>query len=180
MKKGGFTLLETIVVVAIIGLTLPVIFAIIFTLMRQQVKIYQLSQTKREGDYLINIMENTIRNRAVANYSSEVLSDANVVCKDESSAFADPYFLDEDNKFFSYKLIGTKVSSDSANPADLTSSKTVVSNFSISCTRNSIFSPPSVFLSFDICYDTISGNCITDRPEEVASLHYQTKIKLRK
>ena len=67
MKKfnKGFTLIETIVVIAVIGLTLPVLFATILTLMRQQIKIYRLSQVKREGDYIINLMENTIRNRAV-------------------------------------------------------------------------------------------------------------------
>ncbi|EKE14302.1 MAG: hypothetical protein ACD_12C00581G0001, partial [uncultured bacterium] len=61
MEKS-FTLIETIVVVAVIGLTLPVLFAIIFILMREQVKINRLSQIKKEGDYIITLMENTIKN----------------------------------------------------------------------------------------------------------------------
>ena len=177
MKKG-FTLIETIVVIAVIGLTLPVLIGTIFILIRQQTKIIRLSQVKREGDYVINLMENTIRNRAVTIYKLPVLDDANIVCKGEivGSSWSNPYFLDEDKQFFSYKLNGITVASDSANPADLTSSKTIVSNFSISCLRNSIYSPALIILSFDICY---SGGCTLTRPEELASMHYQTRIKLR-
>lgn len=182
MKKS-FTLIETIVVIAVIGLTLPVLIGTIFILVRQQTKIIRLSQVKREGDYVINLMENTIRNRAVTIYKLPVLDDANIVCKGEivGSSWSNPYFLDEDKQFFSYKLNGTQqVASDSANPADLTSSKTVVSNFSISCSRNSIYSPASILLGFDICYNTGSGVCTSTRPEESTSiLHYQTRIKLR-
>jgi len=79
MKKS-FTLIETIVVIAVIGLTLPVLFATILTLMRQQIKIYRLSQVKREGDYIINLMENTIRNRAVTVHSEQP-TDNNLVCQ---------------------------------------------------------------------------------------------------
>lgn len=181
--KKAFTLIETIVVIAVIGLTLPVLFATILILMRQQVKIYRLSQAKREGDYLINIMENTIRNRAVTIYKSAVINDSNIVCQDAPNSYSSPtsdlYFLDEAKQFFGYKLNGATVASDSANPVNLTSSKIIVSNFSISCLRNTIYSPPSVLLGFDICYNTGSGLCTSTRPEEVTSIHYQTRIKLR-
>jgi type II secretory pathway pseudopilin PulG len=175
MKKT-FTLIETIVVVAVIGLTLPVLFAIIFTLMRQQVKIYRLSQVKREGDYLISIMNTTIKNRAVSIYKSNILSDANIVCEGAGSSYSSPlYFLDEDQQFFGYEIDGNKVASTSAYPnVNLTSNKTIVSGLSIDCLRNTIYSPPSVLISFTIQYNTIST-----RPEETSSLYYQTRIKLR-
>ena len=173
--KRSFTLIETIVVVAVISLTLPVIFAIIFTLMRQQIKIYHLSLVKREGDYVINLMENTIRNRTVTLHSAVPADDTNIVCKDASSSYPNPYFFDKDNQFFSYALNGIAIASASANPdADLTSNKTVVSGFSIDCSRNTVYSPPSVSISFTIQYNTTST-----RPEEIASLHYQMRIKLR-
>jgi type II secretory pathway pseudopilin PulG len=181
--KRSFTLIETIVVVAVIGLTLPVLFAIIFTLMRQQVKIYRLSQVKREGDYVINLMENTIRSRAVTIHSG-VPSDANIVCKDAGIPSASSlYFLDEDKQWFGYLFNSNSIASKSADlthpSIDLISSKTVVSNFSISCSRSSLYSPASILLSFDICYNTGSG-CTSIRPEEITSiLHYQTRIKLR-
>lgn len=182
MKKNkGFTLIETIVVIAVIGITLPVLFAIILTLMRQQIKIYRLSQVKREGDYLINIMENTIKGRAITIYKSTTIIDSNIVCNDLvpvyplSGMVDNLYFLDESRQFFGYKLDVDKVALASANPdIDLTSSKVIVSGFSIDCSRNTIYSPPSVSISFTVQYNTTST-----RSEETASMHYQTIIKLR-
>jgi prepilin-type N-terminal cleavage/methylation domain-containing protein len=183
MKKG-FTLIETIVVVAVIGLTIPILFAILFTLMRQQVKIYQLSQIKREGDYIINIIDNTIRNRAVIIYKSDTIIDSNIVCNDLVPAYPPLlsgttvdklYFLDKNNVWFGFKQIGTIIYSSSVtSDVSLTSSKTGISGFSISCNRNTVYSPPSVSISFNISYNTTSG-----RPEETTSMYYQTRIKLR-
>lgn len=186
MKKS-FTLIETIVVIAVIGLTLPVLFAIIFTLMRQQVKVYRLSQVKREGDYIINLMENTIRNRAVTVHSDQP-TDGNQVCQIENYPLSGTvdhlYFLDEDKQWFGYLFENNSIASKSAdldNPTyPLTSSKILVDNtFSISCSRNSAYSPASILLNFDICYDTVLPNCASTRPEETTSLHYQMRVKLR-
>jgi len=193
MKKfnKGFTLIETIVVIAVIGLTLPVLFVIILTLMKQQVKIYRLSQVKREGDYIINLLENTIRNRAVTIHSGQP-SDANIVCQNAdyplSGTVDNLYFRDEDKQWFGYLFENNSIASKSAdldNPPNvltspLTSSKILVNNtFSISCSRNSTYSPAAILLGFDICYDSGAGVCTSTRPEEVASIHYQTRIKLR-
>lgn len=186
--KVSFTLIETIVVIAVIGLTLPVLFAIIFTLMRQQVKVYRLSQVKREGDYIINLMENTIRNRAVTVHSGQP-TDGNIVCQDGDSGTTNYlYFLDEDKQWFGYSFESNSIASKSAdldNPPNdltfpLTSSKILVdSTFSISCSRTSAYLPVSILLDFDICYDTGSGTCASTRPEEITSIHYQMRVKLR-
>lgn len=183
MKKA-FTLIETIVVIAVIGLTFPVLFAIILTLMRQQVKIYRLSQIKRGGDYLINIMENVIKDNAITIHTATPPNDANIICKNVgiSASSTSLYFLDKNKQWFGYLATSNSVASTSANlasPINLTSSKTIVSNFSIYCSRNAIYSAPSVLLSFDICYETGSGVCTGTRPEEITSMHYQTRIKLR-
>lgn len=183
MKKS-FTLIETVVVVAVIGLTLPILFTIILTLMKQQLKIYRLSQVKRGGDYLINIMENIIRDNAITIHTTTPPSDANIICKNigTSASGTSLYFLDKNKKWFGYLATGNSVASTSANlasPINMTSSKTIVSNFSIYCSRNSIYSPASILLGFDICYDTGGGICTSTRPEEITSIHYQTRIKLR-
>jgi len=183
MKKS-FTLIETIVVIAVIGLTLPVIFAIIFSFINQQVKIYRLSQTKRDGDYLINIMENTIRNNAISVHSARPADDTNIICNNvgTSPSGTSLYFLNKNKQWFGYLATGNSVASASVNLAsaiNLTSSKTLVSNFSIYCSRNTVYSAPSILLSFDVCYITSGGSCTSTRPEEIASMHYQTRIKLR-
>ena len=89
--KKGFTLIETIVVVAVIGLTLPVIFSIFFVLFQQQTKIYRLNTVKKEGDYVINLIENTIRDDAVTILSSNspIPPDAtNLKCANDSTSYS--------------------------------------------------------------------------------------------
>lgn len=185
MKKG-FTIIETIVVIAVIGITLPVLFAIIFTLMRQQLKINRLSEIKREGDYVSSVIENTIKDRAISIHSGLPVNDSTKICETALS-FSTPttslYFLDKNESWFGYQFSGNKLASESAdlvNPSiDLNSSKVLISNFSISCSRNTVYSAPLIQISFDVCYDTGLPNCATTRPEEITSLHYQSRIKLR-
>lgn len=184
--KKGFTLIETIVVVAVIGLTLPVIFAIFLVLLQQQTKIYRLNTVKKEGDYVISLIQNTIKKNAVL-----ILSDTSPIPPDETNTECDDdltsygstsnlYFLDKNGLWFGYELSTDSIASSASNlaTANLTSTKTQVSNFSIECSRTYIYSQPSVSLSFDIKY-CIDAACDQTRPEETASLHYQTKIKLR-
>ena len=180
--KFGFTLIETIVVVAVIALTLPVLIGTIFILVREQTKVVRLSQVKREGDYLINIIENTVKNRAVSIHSAKPSDETNLVCNLAGDSFSGPplYFLDEAGKWFGYQSgVNTVATASAISTINLTSNKTILSNFSISCIRNTIFSPASILLDFDICYDTGAGDCVSVRPEEVTTIHYQTRIKLR-
>lgn len=185
-KSKAFTLIETIVVVGVLGLTLPVIFSIFFVLLQQQTKIYRLNTTKKEGDYVISLIENTIKNDAVMilNSNSPIPPDAtNKECDTDASSYssnANLYFLDKEGQWFGYLINGTSIASTSAGLAsiDLTSTKTRITGFSISCSRSFQYSQPSVGISFDIefCND---AECAQTRPEETSTLHYQTKIKLR-
>ena len=184
-SEVGFTLIETIVVVSVISLTLPVLFAIIIILMKQQVKVYRLSQIKREGDYVISVIENTIRSNAVSIHSATPPTDINVICRNIGVSTPEDsiYFLDKNNNWFGYSATATGnsvVSSSAITPSiPLTSSKVLITVFSTFCTKNSVYSPASILLSFDVCYDTGSGICSPTRPEEYTSMHYQIRIKLR-
>ncbi|OGK66302.1 hypothetical protein A2313_03670 [Candidatus Roizmanbacteria bacterium RIFOXYB2_FULL_41_10] len=62
--QKGFTLVEIIVVIAIIGLILPAMFSIVFTLLRLQIQISQLQRLKEVGDFVTNQMTYTIRTNA--------------------------------------------------------------------------------------------------------------------
>jgi prepilin-type N-terminal cleavage/methylation domain-containing protein len=183
--KKGFTLIETIVVVGVIGLTLPVIFAIFFVLLQQQTKIYRLNAVKKEGDYVITLLQSTIKNNAVSILSSTspIPPTTNLQCNDDSTSYgsnSNLYFLDKNGLWFGYELNNSSLASVSSNLAtvNLTSAKTQINNFSISCSRTFKFSQPSISLSFDIEY-CVDVACSQTRPEETASLHYQTKVKLR-
>ena len=179
----SFTLIEIIIVIAIIGLVIPAVFSIIFVILNQQIKIYRLQQVKKEGDFVISSIENTIKNNTQSIYQEQALTSEK--CGVSEAAYpveySDPggvnfYFKDKINKWFNYSLEGGKVSSSSADIGmiDLTTDKVTVSNFDISCARNSIYSPATISLSLTIAYQTSST-----RVEETAVMTYNTKINLK-
>lgn len=183
IKKKAFTLIEIVVVIAVISLILPVVFSIFFVLLQQQTKIYRLNTVKKEGDYVINLIDNTLKERAVTIHTATPPNDANKVCTSGPppySSISKLYFLDQNGAWFGYILNGNSIATASAGIPliDFTSSKVRISSFSISCLRHNPFSKSVVSLSFNIEY-CANDACNQTRPEETASLFYQTKIKLR-
>jgi len=183
MKKSrGFTLVEIIVVIGIIAITLPATFAIIFAIVRQQAKTFALKQVKREGDFVLNVMEAAIRNNAIGIFKDSSLSSSSEVC-DQARIGDNPYtdnlgnfyFADRSGKWFRYFLNNWSVTSQSAgvSPVNLSTSQVQVSNFSLSCYRTAAFSPPIISISFDVLYN--SGQF----REQFATLHYQTQIGMK-
>lgn len=173
----GFTLIETVVVVAVVGLVLPAIFTVIFVLIGQQTKINRLSEVKKQGDYVLNSISVLIKNNAVSIHSG-IPTAGNEKCLNDGSSYgpvSSLYFLDKKNDRFRIWRNGDKISSASAiTTSDLTTTKVTISNFLIGCEKNTLFSPATVSLSFFVSYNTTST-----RPEETASLFYQTLIFLR-
>lgn len=181
--KKGFTFIEIIVVMAVIGLVLPALFAIIFSVLKQQNKIYHLSEVKRQGDGVLNSVENTVRNYAVKIYSDSSMTTPQ--CSTASSSYSNSSFYIQDkygNRIKYYIDSNAHFASDSALLSKglvpdvylLTSDKVAVSNFSISCYRRGAFSLPVIAISYDLNYLSLSNS-----PEDAASLHYSTRIGLR-
>ncbi|MBI2641830.1 type II secretion system protein [Candidatus Roizmanbacteria bacterium] len=181
-KSAAFTLFEIIVVVAIVGLTLPVVFSLFFAFLRQQVKVYRLTEVKRQGDFAVRVIENTIKTHA-----NTITKDASgvVVCKipesDTVYGFKDRF----NNEFRFFISGGSRISSAVTNlpPAptlpigggDLTNDKVTISGFTLTCSRSTQFSPPVINMSFQVDYNPTDPG----RPEEQATLRYQSTIKLR-
>ncbi|MFH1826957.1 MAG: hypothetical protein ABH812_00790 [bacterium] len=181
-KRFGFTLMETVIVLGLISLILPIIFAIVFSITRQQAKVYVLSTIKREGDNALSIMENTIRNKAIAIYTNEDLSTPVCTSKDnnhESSDGTDFYLSDNSGEWFKFSQSSNQIASSSSivnAEVDLTSSSnTRITSFNINCQYISDFSKPVVGISFTIEQKQTQYL----KREEIASLNYSTKIKLR-
>ena len=175
------------ITIAVIGLVLPVVFSLIFAIVQQQLKIYRISEAKRQGDYIINYMETNIRNNAVAIYSdSGFTTELCPASSGEGSSSANNgssfYFKHKDGTYFQYDGSGTQISvktTSTPGGTNITTSKTRVDNFSIKCTRSAQYSAPFINLSFDICYNNNASCATSGRVEEVASLTYKTNIKLR-
>ncbi|MBI2049778.1 type II secretion system protein [Candidatus Roizmanbacteria bacterium] len=186
LNQIGFTLMEVIVVVGIIAILTPALFAIVFGILRQQAKVQALKQAKREGDFLLQNIENNIRNYALSIHSGPP-DDTNIECNSSSppkNAYQSSpmYFKDKFGNWFKYDIAAggsnnTKIASDSSltnADADLTTSKVDVQGFTQTCTSTSAFSPAVVSIQFTINYNTDSV-----RPEDTGVLTYKTKVKLR-
>lgn len=184
-KKLAFTLIETIVVIGVLSLSLPLVFSIFYNILNQQAKIYQLTQVKREGDNILSLMSTTINNYAVALYSNIPISPENEICLNADNNLSNVnYFLDPQNNWFRYCLSTSGTVCDNTNtgfiasmssiPSTnivLNSNKVRIQDLSIRCRRTNSFSPPLVYVNFKICY-YIDNNC-------TYTLSYQTKFKLK-
>ncbi len=172
--QKGFTLIEVIVVVGAIMIIMPALFGIIFSLFRQQIKIYRLSEVKRQGDYALSIIENTIRSSAISIYDQQT-GGVQLCANAGATDVTVPYFRDEKDNWFRYVISSNRIASQSEVPnatANLTSSNLRITNLTVRCSRTASYSSPVVDLRF-----TISSGLTST--EERASMTYKTRIKLR-
>lgn len=181
-KKSGFTFIELIVVVAVIGIALPALFTIVFGVMRAQLKVLRLSEVKRQGDFALSTMSTNIKNYAISVHSAVTPAPVNQICITPGiSPTPAVYFRDKYNNsyWFGYSLQNGRIASASANPAIptpgyITSSKVTVTDLSIKCVRSGGYALPNISIGFTVSY---AGT--NTRTEETATLYYQTSVKLR-
>lgn len=196
MNKKSFTFIEMVVVISVMLFIVPALFSVIFMILREQARVIKLAIVKREGDYLLNSIANTIRNEATSVHSFKPPNEGNVICNsvyNYSTTSAALYFKDKRGNWFGYTQEVSNLSSLSSSfttfptstpsPTPVTytlnSLNTKVRNFTIGCKTNYAYGFPLVNISFDICFKTALGYCDTPKPEENVNLHYETKIKLR-
>ncbi len=180
LSKKGFTLVEMLIVLGIVAIVLPAVFTILFTIIREQARVYALKQVKREGDFVLSKISNQIRSNAVGIYMDPALD--NEVCdralivptyiNNNGDSF---YFEDKKGDWFRYSLSNASIASDSSTtvPVNLTSGKVDISNFSISCNRTGPYAPPLITLSFGVGYHNAQFQ------EELATLNFQTQIAMK-
>ncbi|MBI1863465.1 type II secretion system protein [Candidatus Microgenomates bacterium] len=178
-NKRAFTIMEILIVMGIISIMIPVLFTVVFAVIRQEARVYALTTVKTQGDFILNSMKFNIRNSAISLHSAYPATDFNKVCTSASSTpiAQNPLVLrDRQGNSFYYSLSGNAVASNSsvlATPLALTSAKVSVSGFSMSCNLPSQYSAPIVTISYTVNYvSAVAG-------ETAASLPYSTKIKLR-
>jgi len=188
-NNRSFTFVETLVVISVLGLVLPILFTIFFVILQQQLKILRITEVKRIGDNIVQVLENTIKNNAYTIYDGPT-----EICEADN---ANPFphsgtpssFRDKYKSTFSIDYTSPDLSVIYPAPVapaptfafpqgQLNNSKVNVSSYSISCNKASIFSAPLISINFTVCY-SIGGICDSTNPQEAASLDYQSNIKLR-
>lgn len=180
---NAFTFVEMVVVIGIISIALPTLYAIFFLILQQQVKIVRLAEVKRQGDFVVNSIESLIRRNAQTIHSG-IPSDSpsNKICFPPGSGTTTTplYFRDKTGNYFYFDIptSTTKISSESAGPTlDLTTSKVVIDTtigLTQSCTVSG-YSTPYVTYSFDLCYN-VDGVCTPSSTHDI--LHFETTIAL--
>lgn len=174
--RRGFTLVEVIVVVATIGIVLPALFAIVFSILKQQIKIYQLSEVKRQGDYALSIIKTNILLSAKSIYDQPTAGTQ--LCTNAGDVnVAIPYFRDEQDNWFRYVISSGKITSQSAIPNatnDLTTTRVTITNLIVRCARTARYSAPIIDVQF-----TVTAGTAASPAEERATMTYRTRIQLR-
>lgn len=195
MKKKGFTLLEIVVVMAVLALLLPSVFGVIYIVMQQQLRIHKLTETKQQGDLIMNYMKESIIGSAV----HIVDGTGTAQCETAGSSYADStnfrFAIEEaiSPRLISFQETGGALTFNqhtyipffatyTIDSISLNDPTTVeISNFTIECRRktgnvSSAVYYPVVAFSYDA---TFVDNTPTAQ-EGIVTLHYQTKVKLRR
>jgi type II secretory pathway pseudopilin PulG len=162
-NKKSFTLIEIVVVISVLALALPAVFAILFVILRQQIMLNGLQEAKKQGDNAMVVIQNKIRNNAMTIYSDDSCTTTTEVCTSDiktylSSTPPDRLLSFKDklgNCFYiSYKDSNKTIKIDAS---DLTTDRLTITDFSIGCGQSIEFVPPIVNVSFKIRYGSSSN-----------------------
>jgi prepilin-type N-terminal cleavage/methylation domain-containing protein len=177
-QNFGFTLVEILVVVGILGLIVVVASTIFFTTSKSSSKTKALTTVKQNGDYALSVMERLIRD------SEEVITNSdNKVCESGMKKIKLKR-IDGTTVEFACSGEGTANGQIASNSARLTSDEVKVDSCSFDCScptaypnctgEGAKFYPKTVTIKF-----TLSQFGATVRPEEQATLNFQTTITTR-
>lgn len=162
IKRASFTLIELIVAVGVVGLILPAVFSIFFTIIRQQLVLIAYQEMKQQGDSAQTNIKNLLQNRAA--YITDSAYTALDVCPlplTPTPTFSpNLYVMDRDGHKIQLALNGTQLASTSADVGktyNLTSSVVIISNldFGFSCYRINEFTPAIVSTKFTVSKSTV-------------------------
>lgn len=155
-KKQGFTLIEVLMIVFIMGIVAVIGGNMLFSIMKGTSKAEITKEVKQNGDYAIGVMERMIRN------AQNCKSNGGVTIKNPDGKFTN---------FFCETVAGaTRIASNSG--VFLTSDNVTASNCIFSCDATK--TPPIVNISFDL-----SQKGTDLRPEEKAQVRFQRTVSLR-
>jgi prepilin-type N-terminal cleavage/methylation domain-containing protein len=185
-NKKGFTLLEVVVVLGVLVLVLPALFGIVFAVMKQQIKVYKLTEVKRQGDAILNLIQKSYRPAyGIYDSYSPATGFGREICKTSgfisSSSGADMYFKNAQGDMFRiYMALDSSSNAnvifyDYSNP----STQTIVSNplkvrissYNISCERASVYGSAMLTIDYVVAY--------TPDNSQSERIPYRTRIVVR-
>jgi prepilin-type N-terminal cleavage/methylation domain-containing protein len=182
----GFTMVEVIVVIAIIGITVPILFSTLFITMKQQANVNKLTTVKRQGDIVMQHITSFIRNHVtdIQIAGTSVCapgSGVNTITNMQSTSFAT--FIGQtdssiQNTFYTVAKSSTVTQlcvDDVQNTTcirPLTNTKVTLKDFKIRCVRKSAQVAPMI--EIEIVLATPDGVSVSGA---AASMNFVTKVQ---
>lgn len=168
-KNIGYTLIELLIVVAILGTVGFTATQIFFTVLQSTAKADLTREVKQNGDYAISNMEKMIRNAKSVSCGSGAIILENFETPATQTTFnlsgTVPQQIASSSAF---------IGGASTSQGMLTNTKVSASALSFNC--NSVAGKPDlVTISFTLS----QANATAARPEERASMNFQTTVSLR-
>ena len=164
MRKNGFTLIEIIVVVGILGIIAVIGSGAFFSILRGSTKTKTLQMVRQNGDYAISVMERMIRNARV------------LISPTTDSTVTSITIKNPDGGETTFSCEGNPATIAS-NGASLLSNEVNVNDcndiFEVTVGQVGI-KPAVIKINFNL---TQAGTAI--RPEEQALINFQTTVTLR-
>jgi len=177
-QNFGFTLIEILVVVGILGIITVVSSTMFFTVFKGSGKTKALTKVKENGDYALSVMERLIRD------SQEVITNSdNKVCESGMNKIK---LKRIDGTLIEFACLeeGTANGRIASNSARLTSDEVKLDSCSFDCgcpaaypnctSEGAKFFPKTVTIKF-----TLSQVAATVRPEEQAIVNFQITVNTR-
>jgi prepilin-type N-terminal cleavage/methylation domain-containing protein len=153
MRKSGYTLIEILIVIGILGIVAVIGSNMFFAILRNTAKSQILAEVKQNGNYALSVMSRMIRNARSID-----------ACPGDSITLTNP-----DRETTTFSCEGARVASNSG--VFLTSDKVLSSACNFSCAGTT---PETVTVSF-----TLTQASDEERIEEKATLDFRTTVSLR-
>jgi len=182
VRHAGYTLIEVLIVIMLLGIIMPAIFTILYAVLQQQAKISEITETKRQGDYIVQFMKEKITREAGGIEFDNGSGPVNICntpgpLQTSSTGTEWTYLADSasDNFRFVYDSDTQTISfTQNAVTTSLNDSRTMVDNVSFECRKPTTYSSPSVAFSFRVTYNRSTPNAQLG----TTSLPYQSRLRI--
>jgi len=166
ITRKSFTLIELVVAIGVLGLILPSLFSIFFTMVRQQIVLMSYQIVKQQGDSAQRNIKNILQNRTL--YITDQTYTATDICPlpltPTPTHSPDIYITDKDGRpIHLYQntvssVVTISSSSGLLKTYHLTSKDVTISNVEFTCYRVNEFSPVIVSTKFTVQKSTTFKN----------------------